>query len=467
MKKKSIYKGCIIGFTIILMSILGIYLALSYYYGTGFSYGTWINGVYCTGKSISEVNEELLEACHYEGLTIIDGDGKSYTIQPEAVNLTYDFAESLQLYQDRQNSYLWIDNWIMGSKDRKLQPVIQYDNILFQEELNKTGLLNGKAQEDRVVAIRKGEQGYYLVNERIHVLDTVYAEQVIRNAFDEFETEINLEAAGCYRNLPLDEQMEEVLALWDQLSEYQDCNIIYQFGEEQVTIDKSIACDFVMLDENGNFVYDEKGLLCTDEEKVYAYVDALADEYDTVGCTRAFRATRGEIVMVEGGIYGNKIDREAEKEYLLSAFLENKNEVHIPTYTQMAQKQGKNDIGDTYIEVDMTNQMLYYYVDGKLEIETPVVTGNTSLKRGTPCGTNYVYAKQRNRTLRGADYESFVKYWIPVRGAIGIHDASWRSEYGGEIYKSNGSHGCINTPLEEVSKLYEMVEVGTPCVMFY
>ncbi|MGN0377506.1 MAG: L,D-transpeptidase, partial [Suilimivivens sp.] len=140
---------------------------------------------------------------------------------------------------------------------------------------------------------------------------------------------------------------------------------------------------------------------------------------------------------------------------------------HTPQYTQMAQKQGLNDIGDTYIEVDMTEQMLYYYKEGELVIETPVVTGNTSLKRGTPCGTNYVYGKQKNRTLRGEGYTAFVKYWIPVNGNIGIHDSSWRKEYGGDIYIKNGSHGCINTPEEEVSKLYDMVEIGTPCIMFY
>ena len=37
--------------------------------------------------------------------------------------------------------------------------------------------------------------------------------------------------------------------------------------------------------------------------------------------------------------------------------------------------QGKDDIGPTYIEVDMTEQKMYYYVDGVLKIETEVVTG--------------------------------------------------------------------------------------------
>ena len=106
-------------------------------------------------------------------------------------------------------------------------------------------------------------------------------------------------------------------------------------------------------------------------------------------------------------------------------------------------------------------------MDGILKIETGGVTGNTSLGRGTPSGTNYVYNKQRNRVLRGADYATPVKYWIPVYKAIGIHDASWRKNFGGEIYKTNGSHGCVNTPTDQVAELYDMVEIGTPCVMFY
>ena len=115
----------------------------------------------------------------------------------------------------------------------------------------------------------------------------------------------------------------------------------------------------------------------------------------------------------------------------------------------------------------MTQQKMYYYEEGELLLETEVVTGNLSRKWGTPEGVNYVYNKQRNRVLRGEGYASPVKYWMPVKGGIGIHDASWRTEFGGEIYKKNGSHGCINTPSQKMAELYEMVETGTPVVMFY
>lgn len=465
--KSYVLKGIGLGFLIILLSLIAMYLGLAHYYADGFSYGTWINGVYCTGKSVNEVNEELLKQFDYEGLTITDSDGKSYAVLSEEVGLDFDFNEALRLYLERQNPYLWIDNLTGGAGERTLDPVVSYNEDAFEEIVNAFPFFHGKQDSERTVEILKGEQGYYLVNERTHVLNEQKTKELIQTAFEGFETNLDLEAAGCYEDLPLSEEMKQELALWEKIEAYQDCGIVYQFGEESYPVDSSVVCDFIMTDEDGSFVFDENGNLCTDDEKVYEFIDRLADEYDTVGGVRQFHATRGDVVTVEGGIYGNKIDRDAEKEYLLQAFLENRKEVHEPSYTQMALRQGKDDIGDTYIEVDMTNQMMYYYEEGELKLETPVVTGNTSLRRGTPTGTNYVYNKQRNRILRGADYETPVKYWIPVKGAIGIHDASWRSTYGGEIYKTNGSHGCVNTPLEKVAELYDMVEIGTPCVMFY
>jgi lipoprotein-anchoring transpeptidase ErfK/SrfK len=126
-----------------------------------------------------------------------------------------------------------------------------------------------------------------------------------------------------------------------------------------------------------------------------------------------------------------------------------------------------NDIGGTYIEVDMTMQKLYGYKDGEKVIETDIVTGNMRRNWDTPAGVNYVYAKQKKRILRGANYATPVDYWMPVVGNIGLHDANWRSEFGGEIYQTDGSHGCVNIPPEVMPIIYETYEVGTPVIMFY
>lgn len=465
--KKNVWKGAGIGVLIILLSMFVMYLGLARYYADGFSYGTWINGVYCTGRSVADINEELLKQKDYSGLTITDCDGKSYVVSAEEINYQLDYEEVLNRYLERQNPYLWIDNLIAGHGAHQIEPVLTYDKNAYEEIIGGFPFLPEEDEQERRVIILKGNMGYYLVDERSHVLNAEKTRAAMQAALEEGREALDLEAAGFYEDLPLTKEQEQELALWEKLERYQDCGIVYVLGEEKVPVDSGVVCDWLMLDENGQCMLDENGNLITDEQKVYEFVEQLAEDYDTVGISRQFHATRGEVVTVEGGIYGNKIDREAEKEYLIEAFLNESREEHEPVYKQKAWKQGKDDIGNTYIEVDMTEQMLYYYVDGKLEIETPVVTGNISAHRGTPSGTNYVYSKQRDRILRGEDYASPVKYWMPVYRAVGIHDSSWRSSYGGNIYKTDGSHGCINTPLKEVSRLYEMVEIGTPCVMFY
>ena len=86
---------------------------------------------------------------------------------------------------------------------------------------------------------------------------------------------------------------------------------------------------------------------------------------------------------------------------------------------------------------------------------------------GTPELVCYIYGKSRNAILKGKNYRSFVNYWVPVYGGIGIHDATWRDKFGGEIYVKSGSHGCINTPLERMTELYDMLEIGMPVVIHY
>ena len=140
---------------------------------------------------------------------------------------------------------------------------------------------------------------------------------------------------------------------------------------------------------------------------------------------------------------------------------------HIPAYKQEGFARGLDDIGKTYIEVDMTSQHMYYYEDGELMLDTDIVTGNTGRRMGTPEGINFVYNKQRNRVLRGADYATKVKYWMPVRGCVRLHDAGWSKEFGGEFYQRHGSLGCIISQAEMMAELYEMVEIGTPVIMFY
>lgn len=454
-------------FAIILISLMGTYVGLAIYYHNAFAYGTWINGVYCTGKSIQEVNDELVKEFTYDGLTIYDRDGNACMISAEEISYQFDFDRALEVYQKQQNSWMWIDS-IFHEHITELKPVVSYDQGKFETCFAALPFCLENTPDDmrRVEIVRTG-QGYELINERTEVINLEEAKAVIQAAVEESKEEISLVEAGCYHDLELTDEMQDTLALWEKLDVFQQCGIVYQMGEEQIPLDASVVSEWIALDEAGQFLLDEAGQFQLREGAIEEFVANLAAEYDTVGASRQFHATRGELVIVEGGLYGNQIDQKAEIAYLKEAFYDNRQEVHKPAYLQEAWKQGKEDIGSTYIEVDMGEQKMYYYVDGVLKIETPIVTGNTSRRMGTPSGVNYVYQKQKNRILRGRGYASHVDFWMPVKGNIGIHDAAWRSQFGGEIFKTNGSHGCINTPRDAMEQLYDMAQVGTPVVMFY
>lgn len=120
----------------------------------------------------------------------------------------------------------------------------------------------------------------------------------------------------------------------------------------------------------------------------------------------------------------------------------------------------KDKFEHTYVNISISKQKLTYYVKDKAVLTTDVTTGKNN---ATKTGKFKIRNKVRNTYLTGKDYKSFVKYWMAYSGNnYGIHDASWRNKFGGKIYKTNGSHGCVNVPTDAAAKLYSMLEIGTP-----
>lgn len=464
--KKRLFQKIFLLLCIVVLQFFIAYIGLAVYYRNAFEYGTWINNIYCTGKSIGEVNAELSGQFAYDGITIYDKEQNEYRIMAQDIDYQYDFEEALKLYLNRQNAWLWVDSFWRVRQD-KIDPVIVYDEDKLEACFATLPFLEQGDTKEREITIIKTAGGYELINERCEVLNIEKAKLAVKEAISKSEESLSLPEAGCYYDMELTDEMQETLHEWELIENFQDCHIIYQMGDELIPVDAAIVCDWILLKEDGSPALDGDGALQLKEEAIPEFIAWLAQEYDTVGTARTFQTTKRGVITVEGGIYGNRLDQKTEIAYLTEAFARKADEVHIPAYLQTAAKQGKDDIGSTYIEIDMTEQTMYYYLNGILQIETPVVTGNTSRRMGTPAGVNYVYAKQTNRILRGEGYASHVNFWMPVKGNIGIHDASWRGKFGGTIYQTNGSHGCINTPYDAMSRMYEMVEVGTPVVMYY
>ncbi len=448
--------------------LLVIYIAFVVHFTNVFLCGTWINDVYCTGFTVEDCNRLLLEGHDRDYLEIEDMSHIRYRISYEEIEASVDFTQDILSIKEQQNPYLWIVQLFYPQK-YTIEPTIRYNKNLLSQTLKSYPGLASVPESQLDVLIVEGDNGYRLQDNRKDYLDMDKVITAVEDALYNGDNMLDLVALNCYTDLGYTKEMEETLALWEKVDAYQNsCRIVYDMGDKTVPVDASVVCHFIKLNEDKSFVLDEDGELVFDKDGVTEFINELAAEYDTYGKERSFVTTAGDEITIKGGTFGSTLNQKAEVKYLTNAFLKGLEEVHTPSYSRKSPNPGKDvDIGDTYVEIDMTNQMMYYYEDGVLELETEVVTGNLSKNHDTPEGINYVYLKQKNRILRGPGYASFVNYWMPVKGGIGIHDATWRDKFGGEIYKTDGSHGCINTPLEKMEELYDMVDVGTPVVMYY
>lgn len=113
-----------------------------------------------------------------------------------------------------------------------------------------------------------------------------------------------------------------------------------------------------------------------------------------------------------------------------------------------------------FVVVDISAQTLTLYDGNRIILETPVVTGDKD-KYDTPTGKFEIRKKDTDTYLVGPGYRTHVDYWMPFNGGIGLHDADWRSKFGGNIYVNNGSHGCVNIPPKYADDVFENVKKGT------
>ena len=204
-----------------------------------------------------------------------------------------------------------------------------------------------------------------------------------------------------------------------------------------------------------------------DSDMAASYAQQLASKYNTYAATRSFETTAGDTVKIGGGDYGWVINKKGEAAQIVEDIKNGESVTREPKYEQRAFVEGADDIGNTYIEIDYTNQHLWYYKDGSLVVDSDIVSGNLNNGNGSPDGVFKVISRQSPATLKGEDYESDVTYFMPFAYNVGLHDASWRSSFGGSIYKNGGSHGCINLPYDAADTIYKNVELGTPVVAYY
>ena len=202
---------------------------------------------------------------------------------------------------------------------------------------------------------------------------------------------------------------------------------------------------------------------------IHELVEQWSNKYNTYKTKRTFLTSTGDTIQVGGSdkdTFGYMLDIEETSETLTNAGYGEVKDIKASWQIKGKVRRKNSDIGNTYVEVSIPAQHLWYYKDGEVALETDVVTGGPA-SGGTTTGVFMVLYKESPAVLKGDDYETHVQYWMPVTyTGTGFHDASWRGSFGGNIYTYNGSHGCVNMPANKAKELYDMIETNTPAIIY-
>ena len=307
-------------------------------------------------------------------------------------------------------------------------------------------------------------------------IDDAVLQNAVQEKLDALMTEFDAENGlsveipeNAYTSPVIEDNTAELQKKADLLNQYTKSKIVYQFGNKKQKLDFDTIMDWLTVDT-------DKGTVTIDDEKVNTYVSKLADKYNTRHIAHTFTTTGGQEITIpaEKVEYGYTVDQTAEAEQLKKDIQENKTVKREPVYIEKndwgnpyyLQRNGKDDIAGTYIEADLTKQHLWFYKDGALVVESDFVSGDVSQERETTTGLFYLAYMESPSMLEGQDYNTEVQYWMAFHDGEGLHDAAWRGSFGGNIYQTNGSHGCLNLPPYAAAEIYRNVEPGTPIIIY-
>lgn len=458
--KKFTTNKILLGITGFIVTLVVIYLCVSMYFINHFYFKTKINGVNASCKTVAEVEEELSHGADSYSLELIGRNDIDAKITASDIDLKYSPNGKIEELKDCQNPFGWIIS-IFKKESYEVPGVISYN----KDKLKKS--FNNLPYFDKANIVKPKNASFKYTNDGYEIVPEVYGNKVktsllydnVVNAIVNREPSLDLDAIDCYENPTFTSKSQEVLDAKNLLDKYVSANITYKIGDNTVVVDGSLIHNWLNVSKDMNVTISDS--------KVYNFVLSLANKYNTVGKTREFNSSTGKVVKVSGGSYGWKINVSEETNSLISLIKEGTTTTRTPIYSQKAKVMGPSDIGDTYVEIDLSKQHLWFYKDGSLVTEGDVVTGNISKKTDTPPGVYFLNYKEKNATLKGEDYSTPVDFWMPFNGGIGLHDAKWRNKFGGDIYKTSGSHGCVNCPPELAKTIFENIEAGTPVVCYF
>ncbi len=443
--------------------VLFVYLAGSLFFGNHFYIGSSVNGVGTSFLTAEGAYEKILSNADHYNITFVDGDGKELTevsAKDLGVAVNYD-VDQVQHLLDEQTGFNWVLRMLFHSDN--------YTKTGNSFDADKVKQIASTLDFGKQTSTKDSEDAYIdFDGEKFVIVDEVYGDKIDANGIEEaiiyavenLEKEINITDGSCYNKPKVKHDDKNINSAVDELNKLMDINIHYDLGEGyKEEIPTKTKATFFKVDDKFKVDYDR--------DAIGEFVNTMGDKYNTFGKKKEFTTTSGNEITVPAGSFGWRIAYEGEIDQIIADFNGGKDVTRDFTYLYYGTSHGEHDYGNSYVEVNLTEQHVYVYKDGVMVVDSSCVSGNISKNHGTHTGAYPIAYKQKDATLKGANYESHVKFWMPFNLGEGLHDATWRSKFGGSIYKTSGSHGCINLPVAKAEEIYGVVEAGWPVLVFY
>lgn len=440
-------------------------IVIAVYSSGHFARGTKVNGIDVSGMSVKQLQKRIGEYSINVKERKIDEKSRDESFFEETIkgrDIGLAVGDAQPLY-DILKGQGFIKFFAGDKKDYEISHTLSYDKDLLAKEVSA---LKGASATDGTEAVSASiaeyteGKGYEIVSEQQgDILDEQATCEAIEKAVASLKESVDLSKEKAYKKPEFTSESDVLKDAVETLNRYVSTEITYKFGDDTVVLDGTRINKWIKIKKDNTVKLRRN--------KVEKFVQELHRKYDTVFTNRKFKTAYGDTVTVYGGDYGWWMNTVKETDKLVKLIQKGAVKERTPEYRQTAVSYGDKDYGDTYAEVDLSGQHVFVVKDGKVVFDTACVTGNESQGHATPAGTYGITYKQRNATLRGENYETPVSYWMPFNGGIGFHDAYWRSRFGGTLYRTGGSHGCVNLPPSSAKKIYSLVEQGTPVICYH
>lgn len=444
----------------VVTGIAAIYMGISIYFQSHFCYGTTIDGIAVGGKTPEQVETLIQREIENYSIRLNGREGAKEIISGKNIMIAPVFQGEVEALLEKQQGFYW-GKYLFTGQTLELKKSVTYDENALKAELKKLSISDMTKQRQPVNAGWAYVDGSYTLIPADYgtVLNANTLNRMVGEAILVLADELDLDEAGCYVMPEIPDDSPKLLSLLDSMNHSLNMIFTYDFIEKTEVIEKETIAGWLTVSEDLEMLVDEAA--------VAEYVKALGKKYNTAYYPKTLETSYGSTVTIKNGHYGWWINSKEETAQLLSDIKAGENVTREPIYELRANSHGENDYGNSYVEINLTAQHLFVYKDGELVVESDFVSGCVAKNHATPGGAFAVTYKTRDAVLRGVDYATPVSYWMPFNGDIGMHDLKTRKAFGGDIYLTNGSHGCINLPVAEAEIIYETIDKGWPVLVYY